>query len=130
MLTEFLAVGIGGFVGSCFRYAISRGMSGLPAISEFPYTTLVSNVIAGFLIGLITVLSEDSDVITARQKLMLTTGMLGGLSTFSTFSMETIRMIQHGHEINALGNIILNISLSLFGVILGMALGRYIAKGI
>ena len=117
-MIEFLIVGIGGFVGCCFRFAITKLFVQFPL--QFPIATLISNVIAGFFIGFITELEKDSSCISPKTKLFLTTGMMGGLSTFSTFSLETLNLFSQSKYFMALGNILLNICLSFLGVIFGM----------
>ncbi|MBP1758086.1 MAG: camphor resistance protein CrcB [Firmicutes bacterium] len=119
-------VGIGGAIGSCLRYGITLATLRLGWV--FPLGTLLSNVIAGFAIGLIVGLEAQSLCIPPRTKLFLNTGLLGGLSTFSTFSLETVRLYSAGNYLHAAGNVILNLGLSLLGVVLGMVLARIIKK--
>ncbi len=126
-MIELLSVGVGGFIGSCIRYGISKLLANQ---ADFPLATLTANVIAGFLIGFITVIYERTDFVTARQKLMLTTGMLGGLSTFSTFSLETVDLLTKGSYTLAFTNILLNVALSLLGVMLGMWAAHTLRKAV
>ena len=119
-------VGIGGAMGSCLRYGITQATLRMGWV--FPLGTLLSNVIAGFAIGLIIGLEAQSLCIPPRVKLFVNTGLLGGLSTFSTFSLETVRLYSEGNHLLAAGNVVLNLSLSLLGVLLGMALARMVKK--
>lgn len=123
-MAEVLVVGVGGFIGAALRYAISRVPFGL----EFPVATLIANVIAGFFIGFFTELERSSGMLSPRTKLFLTTGMLGGLSTFSTFSMETMTLLSHQKYAHAGANVLLNLVLSFFGVALGTAVARLLCK--
>lgn len=119
-------VGIGGAVGSCLRYGITQATLRLGWV--FPLGTLLSNVIAGLVIGFVIGMEGQSFYISDRAKLLMNTGLLGGLSTFSTFSLETVRLYSQGSYLMAGGNVVLNLSLSLLGVVLGMALARMIKK--
>lgn len=125
-LIEFLVVGMGGFLGSCMRFGLTK----LAAFLQwgFPLGTLLSNVIAGFFIGFIIGLEQQSVTITPRAKLFLTTGLLGGLSTFSTFSMETVNLFSSGKYALGAGNILLNLGLSLLGVVAGAAFAKFLLK--
>lgn len=125
-LIEFFVVGLGGFIGSCFRYGLTNLMNKFGY--TFPIGTLLSNVIAGFLIGFIIGLEGESVNISKRAKLFLTTGLLGGLSTFSTFSMETVNLFMDGKYAMSAGNVLLNLFLSIIGVLIGMGLARSICK--
>ncbi|MDR3289103.1 MAG: fluoride efflux transporter CrcB [Peptococcaceae bacterium] len=122
----YLAVGIGGAIGSCLRYAITQLF--LIHSAAFPCGTLLSNVIAGFLIGFILELDRRAQLFSAPANLFLTTGMLGGLSTFSTFSVETIHFFRHGKYSFAAANVLLNLSLSFLGVLGGMALAKLLLR--
>lgn len=126
MLTEFIAVGIGGFIGSSLRFGFSKIFNTLCA--AFPFGTLVSNVIAGIAIGFIIGLEQQSVYFSSNTKLFLTTGLLGGLSTFSTFSLETIKMLSNAKYLLAIGNILMNLGLSLLGVMLGMFAAKSLLK--
>lgn len=126
MIIEFLAVGIGGFIGSCFRFALTRAFNYFSI--SFPFGTLMSNVIAGIAIGVIVGLEQQCVWIAPKTRLFLTTGLLGGLSTFSTFSLETVQMIQDNDYLLASGNVLLNLMLSLLGVALGILLVRILIK--
>lgn len=123
---ELLAVGLGGALGCCCRYGISRAFSACSL--TFPAATLAANVLAGFLIGLFTGM-EQTWGMDARLKLFLTTGLLGGLSTFSTFSLETVRLWQDGSYLTAGVSVALNLALCFAGVAAGMACVRLISHG-
>jgi CrcB protein len=125
-MLEFIVVGAGGFLGSCLRYGITKLMEHW-AVS-LPFGTLLSNVLAGFFIGFIIGLEQQAAAIPARAKLFLTTGLLGGLSTFSAFSLETVSLFQSKEYLLAGGNILLNLGLSLAGVLLGMALATLLVR--
>lgn len=125
-MREFLFVGLGGFIGSYLRYVITKGSTFFPV--PLPLGTLISNVIAGILIGFIIGLERNSLLIPPRMKLFLTTGLLGGLSTFSTFSLETIDLFMSGKYLASFGNITLNLGLSLLGVLVGMTLSKALLK--
>lgn len=121
-----MMVGIGGAVGSCLRYGTTLATLRLGFL--FPLGTLLSNVVAGLAIGFLIGLEMQSLYIPPRAKLFLNTGLLGGLSTFSTFSLETVRLYSEGNYLLAAGNVVLNLGLSLLGVVLGMALARIVKK--
>lgn len=111
-------VGIGGFIGASLRYVISINSSKLFG-TELPYGTLIVNVLGGILIGFIMEFSLTSDLISPSLKLFLTTGILGGLTTFSTFSYETISLFNDSRYVLAMLNTCLNLFLSFIGVVLG-----------
>lgn len=124
-MQNILAVGLGGFIGSVLRYLISKGSSNV-FDGQFAYGTLIVNVIGGILIGFILELTTFTDFISPNMKLFLTTGIMGGLTTFSTFSYETIAFFTSGNYFLASINIVLNLSLSLLGVVGGKSLSHLI----
>lgn len=89
-----LAVGLGGFVGSVARYLM--GMIPLRESGVFPANTLLINVIGAFLIGLIAAAALRDPSLDPRLVLFLKVGICGGFTTFSTFSLETLNLLQDG----------------------------------
>lgn len=122
-MQKLFYVGIGGFIGASLRYVINICSSRFWG-DGFPYGTLIVNVLGGFLIGLIMELSLTTKLISPNLRLFLTTGIMGGLTTFSTFSYETVTLFTNGSYMLAGLNAGLNLFLSLGGVVLG----KYIVR--
>ena len=118
-------MGLGGFFGALSRFLISGFVQKLLQ-TTFPVGTLTVNVLGSFLIGFLVLLFET--LIAPEWKAFFVTGFLGALTTFSTFSYETVVFIQEGLWIKALLNVLLNVLLCLFATLLGMATYRFIFK--
>ena len=119
-----IIVGLGGFLGAFSRYIISTFFSKIFQ-GNFPYGTLSVNILGALLIGFIMEFSINSPMISQHTKLFLTTGVLGGLTTFSTFSYETIKLLSSGNFLLSIQNIVLNLGCSLFFVVLGQKLSKF-----
>lgn len=119
-MQKLIYVGIGGFIGASLRYIVSINS---PKIfgNQLPYGTLIVNVLGGLLIGIIMELSLTTQCISPNLKLFLTTGIMGGLTTFSTFSYETISLFNDGKYVLGSLNTCLNLFLSLGAVLLGQS---------
>jgi CrcB protein len=124
LFMAIIFVGLGGFVGACARYLLCGALAA--ALPHFPYGTLLSNIIAGFLIGFIIGLERQAPTLSVHAKLFLTTGLMGGLSTFSAFSMETVSMIEKGTYALAGANILLNVGLGLLCAFAGLMAARLV----
>ena len=114
---NWILVFIGGGLGSLARYGTSIMLKN--AQWTFPAATLISNIVASFIIGILTGLSLKS-VVTDAQKLLFATGFCGGFSTFSTFSNETVALFQNGNSTTAFLNIFLSVVLCLGATFLGL----------
>ncbi|NLE25035.1 MAG: fluoride efflux transporter CrcB [Clostridiaceae bacterium] len=125
MLSKIMLLGIGGFIGSNLRYWIS-----LWAMVTFgnyiPYGTLIVNAIGSFILGMLTFYGVESIQIDPRVRLLIGTGMMGALTTFSTFSLETFNYLRDSDYSLALINIGLNVAVSLCAVWLGFMLAKII----
>jgi len=115
------AVGAGGFLGAISRFLLAAGVQKF-AGSSFPYGTLTVNVVGSFIIGFLFLYFEQT--ISPTQKALFVTGFLGALTTFSTFSLETVLMLQNSLYLKALANVSLNAVLSIAATLLGMMLFR------
>ncbi len=91
---SILSVGIGAAFGGVVRYIISESM--VTHTGRFPFATFMINILGSFLLGLILAISLRHGMTTST-KLFWTVGFCGGFTTFSTFSMETLRLLEHGH---------------------------------
>lgn len=116
-----LAVGTGGFVGAILRFLISGWVQKLSG-GFSPVGTLSVNVLGSFIIGFMALYFES--VVSPYQKALVITGMLGALTTFSTFSLETVTMLQGGLWGRAAANVTLNAFLCVAATLLGMMLFR------
>ena len=117
-MMNIVFVGLGGFIGASTRYLISLYASKL-FTSKIPIGTLTVNILGSLIIGIVMELTLKTSLISPHMKLFLTTGFLGGLTTFSTLSYETMELIEKGELLLAIFNIALNLLLSLGGAILG-----------
>lgn len=122
MLLSCLSVGAGGFAGSVIRYLISRVPLGS---SAYPVNTFITNVIGAVLIGYI-IARADRLALSPQQILLLKTGFCGGLTTFSTFSAETLGLLEQGSYLTACAYIILSLVLCVGGVAVGISIGSRI----
>ena len=121
-----LWVALGGACGATLRYLVVKVLS-LSALN-FPLGTLVANVSGSFLIGLLAGSIFLDPKMAQGPRLFFQTGLLGAFTTFSAFSLETMQLWQSGHLKSAVLNILLNVSLCLIAVILGMALGTAVSS--
>ena len=112
-----LAVGTGGFVGAILRFIISSWVQKLSP-TLFPIGTLSVNVLGSFIIGFMVLYFES--LVAPHQKALVITGMLGALTTFSTFSLETVTMLQSGLWGRVVTNITLNVVLCVMATMIGM----------
>lgn len=110
-LVVFLGAGIGGGV----RYWVSNYVyKYLPAF--FPYGTLIVNIIGSFLLGILIYGFDEKELISSNIKLFLGVGFCGGLTTFSTFSFETLNLIKDTQISLAGLNVFLNVIVSFLGI--------------
>jgi len=118
MIKNLLLVGLGGSIGSMVRYAVSL----LTNSKLFPYATLSVNIIGSFIIGIVFALSIKEAGLSNNWRLFLATGICGGFTTFSAFSLENMGLLQSGRFGIALTYIILSIVLGIAATFLGYLL--------
>ena len=118
----WIAVALGGASGSLARYAL--GLWARAAVPGLPLATLIVNAVGGICIGLVFAASASRPEFPDWLRIGLITGVLGGFTTFSAFSLETLLLWREGQGVLALANIALNLLLSLGGCTLGLWLGR------
>jgi fluoride exporter len=112
-------VGIGGFIGAVLRYLMSGFVQNLTQSVSFPHGTLAVNLTGCFLMGIFSHLVESQAGMTAEMRLFLMVGLLGSFTTYSTFSNETLNLLQdHGLSL-ALINMGTHIIFGLSAVLLG-----------
>ena len=116
-------VGLGSFVGGTLRYLISTWMKNTFS-QGFPWATLMVNLLGCFLIGLLFALFARYSSTSHPWCLLLTTGLCGGFTTFSTFANESLQMIQNGHW----GGFLTYVSISVIAGICLTALGYWVVK--
>jgi CrcB protein len=124
METALFIAGFGA-LGCLARYLLSGWVYGLFG-RGFPYGTFAVNVIGAFVIGLIMEFGMRSTVLPANLRTGLTVGFLGGLTTFSTFSYETFRLLEEGEFLIASTNVLVSVLTCLFFTWLGITAARYI----
>jgi CrcB protein len=121
----FLA-GIGGFIGSSLRYAVTGYVQTWSRSIDFPYGTLAVNLIGCFLIGFLSQLAESRGVFTAESRTFVFIGILGGFTTFSAFGNETMNLWREGENLLAMANVTAHFLLGLGAVWASRALAYQI----
>jgi fluoride exporter len=118
----YLWVAIGGALGSMARYGFSGIVAQLTG-GTFPYGTMFVNVTGGWLIGFLASISapESQFFIPAPVRVLLMTGVCGGYTTFSTFSLESFNLLRDGESLAALANMLISVVLCVLAVWLGYA---------
>ena len=115
MFATILPVALGGAVGASARFLIGLAV-------PFPFGTLTVNILGSFLMGVAFVFFADKGL--DRWALMVTTGVLGGFTTFSTFSLDVLRLYEAGRVSAAGGYVLVSVVLSLVAIFVAVALMR------
>lgn len=118
-----LAIGSGGFIGAVLR-AYLNGLISHKLPHDLPYGTLGVNLLGSFLMGVLIAYFMYTNFFSLQAKSFLSTGILGALTTYSTFAIESLLLLQGGHILLAF----VNISLNAFGTIIMAGGGFYMVK--
>ena len=113
----FVAVALGGAAGACLRYAIVLLVG--PENQGFPYATLIANVIGCVAIGVLLFLIDQREFLNAHWRVFLVTGILGSLTTFSTFSYESYTLWMSGERSLAVAAVSVNVVVGIAAVACG-----------
>jgi len=122
--SHYLAVFVGGGIGSAMRYGVGR-VSLVIVGPNFPAGTLIVNLIGCFLMGVLASwLAFRDDGIDQATKLFLTTGVLGGFTTFSAFALDAVSLWERGDVVTACCYVLASFLGSIGGLLIGLALMR------
>lgn len=119
-----LAVGLGSFIGGICRYMVTLFIQN-KFLTTFPFGTMFVNVLGCFLIGVIYALSDRGNL-SPLWRMFLATGMMGGFTTFSTFSNETVSMLRDAEYVPAFSYIAFSIIIGVAATIGGISLIKYL----
>jgi len=119
-----LAVGLGSFIGGVSRYLVTLFIQN-KFLSTFPYGTMFVNILGCFLIGVIYALSDKGNV-SPVWRLFLATGIMGGFTTFSSFSNETVSMLRDAEYVPAFSYVAFSIIMGLAATFGGISLIKYL----
>ncbi|WP_041246361.1 fluoride efflux transporter CrcB [Brumicola nitratireducens] len=115
----YLFVAMGGAVGASMRYLIVQISTNLLG-KGFPFGTLVVNVLGSFLLGILYSFMQQDNGENAGLRALIGIGLLGAFTTFSTFSLDTVLLIQHGEIMKASLNVFFNVTVCLISVWLAL----------
>lgn len=121
-MIKILIVGLGGFVGSVFRYLLGNWISRLLNNPEFPYGTFAVNILGCLIIGFLGGIVNLKQGFTPEIRLFLFVGILGGFTTFSSFGYETFLLLNNGKIFTAGINIVSQVFIGLIAVWIGYRL--------
>jgi CrcB protein len=122
---QLLLVGLGGFGGAVLRWLVDGWVSERNP-SAFPLGTFVVNLTGSFVLGVLFAWVLERDVLPPDVRLPLMVGFLGAYTTFSTFMLESWRLIEEGAYGLAAANLVGSVALGLVAVVAGLAVGRLI----
>ncbi|MDF1796208.1 MAG: fluoride efflux transporter CrcB [Coxiellaceae bacterium] len=128
-LFEYVAVMIGGALGSCMRFALTRAVQRLPLEGGFPFGILSVNIIGSFVIGLLATLLVGKYHLGPPWRAGIFIGVLGGFTTFSSFSLDTMTLFESGNYLYGFANIVVSLLMCLAAAALGLYLGRLFMHG-
>ena len=123
VMTVWLAVAVGGAIGSMLRYGIGQLTTNVLGTTPV-LATFTVNVSGSFLLGIFYTLCNDRLVTSIELRVLIGVGLIGGYTTFSTFSFETIRLIESGESIKAIANILTNLLFGIRAAYLGILMGK------
>lgn len=120
----YLLVAIGGALGSMARFWIG-GIIGARMGETFPWGTVIVNITGSFLIGLVFAVTEPGSrwLASPNTRAFLMTGICGGYTTFSSFSLQTLNLLRDGEWLYATGNVVFSVTVCMLAVWLGFLLG-------
>jgi CrcB protein len=124
-MPHLLLIGAGGFVGAVARYVVD-GLVAERTAGTFPWGTLVVNLSGSFALGLLATLAIERSVLPAEIRGPLLIGFLGAYTTFSTLTLETLRLAETGTWLAVATNLGLSVGLGMVAVVAGVVLGRAI----
>lgn len=127
MWKPILAVALGSAAGGVLRWGLSQRLNSL--FIQLPPGTLLSNLIAGYIVGLAVAWLTQAPGLSVEWRLLIITGFCGGLSTFSTFSVEIVALLQRGQYGMALGGVALHLFGSLAMTAAGIATVLWVRAG-
>jgi CrcB protein len=122
-MNMILLVALGGAVGSIARYLMASRIQTATGW-QFPLGTVLVNILGCFLIGILYVLLVARPDPKHELRALLITGVMGGFTTFSSFSLETVTMAMNGNYGGATLNVVVSVAACLVGTVLGIALAR------
>jgi CrcB protein len=127
-MTRFIWICFGGAVGTGARYLLG-GFVARVAGPDFPYGTLLINVLGSFLIGVVQQVGLSTLMIPDTLRLVLAVGVMGGFTTYSSFSYETVKLVETGSWGAAGAYVVFTTTLCLVGCVMGLSLGRVLVEG-
>ena len=122
-MKQLIFIALGGSVGAVMRFVVSSNIHRL-AGREFPYGTLSVNVIGSLFMGFLYIILIERSSLSAEWRSLLIIGFLGAFTTFSTFSIETLNLLESGEFLKAASNILLSVILCITAAWLGLLIGR------
>jgi CrcB protein len=123
-MANVLWVGVGGFIGSVFRYTLSGFVQEWTKRDDFPVGTLTVNILGCLIIGFLSQLAEARGAFSPETRAFVIIGILGGFTTFSSFGNETINLLRDGEGSLAFINVAAQLMLGLGAVWLGRTMGH------
>jgi len=117
-MKQLLFIGLGGFIGSILRYLVSKLNLSVHFLS-IPVGTLTVNIVGSLVIGFIAGIAMKSEIISPDLRLFLMVGICGGFTTFSSFSLENMMLMQNGQYFTALIYTLSSVFFSMLAVYMG-----------
>lgn len=122
-LNKLFWIGAGGFLGALARFAVSVAMGRLVG-TGLPWGTFAINCSGSFLLGFLATAGTESGILSPGLRVFATVGFLGAYTTFSTWTLETLRLLESGRYVEAVMNVLVSVAAGLLAVATGVACGR------
>jgi len=124
-MMKVMMVAVGGSIGATTRYLVSTWAAEKFG-TDFPYGTLIVNVVGCFIIGAFMTLATERLIVSPYWRLLVTVGFVGGLTTFSSYSYETFKLLEEANIMMAMYNLLANVVMGFLATWLGISAARLI----